>query len=146
MFKEIAPIAKTTDLTFIVKTVGETDLSVILLPKTKEGAHEALSAPLVLTGSPEELDEKLPTILTEYCKERLSLEETLEETKAYMAAAKKDAEETAKKTVAKSASGKTTMTPPPAADESGAVEEEEESASPPSPTGDKKETVEIELF
>ena len=102
MFKQLAPIVKSTELNLTIKAAADGDkLTIIIIPKPKPGAHEALAKILTFTETPEVLDEKLPALLNEYTKGRLSLEETVAETTAYMALAKKDVEATANKAVSK---------------------------------------------
>ena len=117
MFKQLAPIVKSTELNLTIKAAADGDkLTIIIIPKPKPGAHEALSKILTFTETPEVLDEKLPSLLNEYTKGRLSLEETVAETTAYMALAKKDVEATMSKTVA---------TPIPEPQEAETAEEED---------------------
>ena len=101
MFKEIAPLVATTDLTISIKAAEGGKLAVIIIPKPKPGAHEALSKILSFTESPDLLDEQLPSVLRQYATERLSLEQTIAETSSYIDAAKKAVEEKAQQAVGK---------------------------------------------
>lgn len=115
MFKQLAEIAKSTSIHLIITTSGEAELKVMVLPQSKEGADPALCQPLILTASPEELDEKFVSVLTEYKVARKSLEETLEEAKLVMDAAGKAAQKSAtaatKQAAAKPAPAPTAVQP-----------------------------------
>ena len=95
MFKELAEIAKTTALSLIISSSGENELQVMVIPKAKEGMNPALSQPLNLTATPEELGEKFASLLLGYNTARKTLEETLEDAKLFMSAAGKSAQEKA---------------------------------------------------
>jgi PRTRC genetic system protein E len=107
MFRELAELAKSTTLLLMISAAGDNELKVTVQPKAHEGTNPALCQILSLTATAEELDEKFASILNDYKATRKSLEETLEETKAYMVAAGKAAQDTAataaKKSTAKPA-------------------------------------------
>lgn len=106
MFKEIADLAKFTSIHLIITAAGDQELKVAVLPQAKEGANPALCQPLILTATPEELDEKFVSVLTDYKAARKSLEESLEDAKLVMEAAGKAARDkatSATKTAAKPA-------------------------------------------
>lgn len=103
MFSELAELAKTTTLTLLISAVGEEEMKVAVIPKpAKEGSNPALNQPLILTGTPAELDEKMPEILTQYKTSRKSLEETLDAAKTVMEVAGKSAQEAASAAAKKS--------------------------------------------
>jgi len=117
MFTELAELVKTTNLHIQISASGDNELKVIVLPKPKEGTNPALCQPLALTATPEELDEKFAGILTSYKATRRSLEETLEETKAYMEAAGKAEREKAAQAAKQPASADPAKTAAPEAGE-----------------------------
>ncbi len=129
MFKGLHGLAKSTDLQLSITSQGDT-LRVVVIPKAKEGANAALSTPLVLEATPQELDEKFAETLFKYTASRKSLEETLAETTAFMAAAGKDAKDAANK--AAQPTGKKTGAPAPAQ----MVEPASEKASESTPGAD----------
>lgn len=103
VFRSIKNLAKTTQLMLVISDGNEDTLKVTVMPKAaKEGENPALSTPLQLVGTPEELDEKFAEILSGYTASRTSLEESLTASQTVMEAAKKEATEKA----AKAASGK----------------------------------------
>lgn len=105
VFRSIKNLAKTTQLVLIISDGDEDTLKVTVMPKAaKDCENPALSTPLQLVGTPEELDEKFAEILGGYTASRTSLEDSLAASQTVMEAAKKEATEKA----AKAASGKTT--------------------------------------
>lgn len=102
MFKELAELARTTTLSLLISSVSDTEMKVLVIPKAKEGANSALSTPLELIATPEELDEKLGGILTQYTTNRKTLEQSLEENRLYMEAQAKTAQKPAKSITAES--------------------------------------------
>jgi len=99
MFVELADLAKTTTLHLTISTV-DGEMKVIVMPQTKDG-NAAGCQPLALTASPAELDEKFADIISNYKAAKKSMEEALEESKAYMSAVATAAKETAAKASAK---------------------------------------------
>jgi len=95
MFKKLAELARSTSIHLIVTTVNEEELKVVVLPQAKEGVNPALCQPLILTATPDELDEKFVSVLTQYTSSRKTLEESLEDAKLVMEAAGKAARESA---------------------------------------------------
>jgi PRTRC genetic system protein E len=91
MFKELAPIAHTTMIQILISGEENGQLRVNIMPKAIEGQNPALSTPLSLLATPEELDEQLPSILTGYVGTRQSLADSLESARIVMESAKKDA-------------------------------------------------------
>jgi hypothetical protein len=70
----------------------------------KDGDHDALTTPLSVTGTAEELDADLPSTLVEFVGAHLELKNTLETAKEQMAAAAKAAKADARsKTASKTA-------------------------------------------
>lgn len=117
MFKELHEMVKTTALTILVSDAGDGLLSVAVLPKGKEGQNPALSTPLSLTGTPEEMDAELPAVLSRYVGGRNSLAQSLETSLAVMDAAKKAVQDEATKAT-KKATGKAAI-PAKASEEGG---------------------------
>lgn len=107
MFKELAALAQSTSIHVIITAAGSEELKVVVLPQSREGLNPALCQPLILTATPEELDEKFTSILTEYKAARKSLEETLEAAKLVMEAAGKSAQTATSKATQKASSQKT---------------------------------------
>lgn len=102
MFKQLAPIINAgTSLCIMVSAAPEGNLTVTILPQSKDGQSTALSTPLSVTATPDELDAELPAALTSYVGHRTSLAETLENVKTIMEAAGKTASEQATKAATK---------------------------------------------
>ncbi len=68
------------------KAVDEICLNVIP-KKLKDAENEALRTPLSITGSPKELDEKLPNVLVEFVATHLELSSNLRSASEQMKAA-----------------------------------------------------------
>lgn len=97
MFKELQTLIATRPLTLTVVAVADGKIRVCVVPQSidkddsanKRIAHrkevakipvesiKALTTPLSLTGTPEELDAELPGILTQYVEKHVGLQETL---------------------------------------------------------------------
>ncbi len=123
MFTELKEMAKSTSINIMISAEPEEKLRVIVMPKAaKEGENPALSTPLSLVGTPEELDEKFASIITGYTASRTSLAESLSAAQAVMEAAKADAAKTAAK---KTASKPTEKAKPSAATTSDSEPDEE---------------------
>ncbi len=89
MFKEIETMMgeETQSVSLIVAKTKD-GLTVTVLPKTKEGTDPALSTPMVLTGTADELDSEFVALLSKFGGERKSLAEQLADTEAILKAAK----------------------------------------------------------
>ena len=81
-------------LKFEITMNDDATLSVIVCPKGNTGA---LSQPLVITATADELDTGFVAVLEQYQKARLSLQEQLEATTAVLSAAQKSEEKKAVK-------------------------------------------------
>jgi PRTRC genetic system protein E len=94
MFQELMPLLAQRALCITVsrKAVDEVCLNVIP-KKLKEGENDALTTPLTVTGSPKELDERLPTILVEFVGNHLELSSNLRIASEQMKAASQKAKE-----------------------------------------------------
>lgn len=133
MFAALHKLTTQSDLVLNLSACGD-NLRVVVIPKPKSSdAHAALVTPLVLTATPEELDQQFTGILEQYASSRKSLSDTLEETKTYLEAAEKSAKDKATAVVAK----KTAPTTPPE------QEEAKEKVEKPSVENNKSE---ISLF
>lgn len=89
MFKEIeAMMGEETLSVSLIVAKNKDGLSVTVLPKSKEGADQALSTPLALQGTAEELDAEFVGLLTGYSGARKSLSEQAADTAAVLEAAK----------------------------------------------------------
>jgi PRTRC genetic system protein E len=96
MIRELKPLLSSRAFTLTVASVGDDRIRVNVFP-TKIGNDEnrALSEPLSVEGSAEELDAELPRVLVEYVATHLTIRQSLEKTKAEMQAAEKAAKEEA---------------------------------------------------
>jgi len=101
MFKELAPYLRQRAVLLTVTHLEEDQIRVNVIPqKIKDGENSALTTPLSVTGTAEELDHELPSSLVSFVSAHLRLKNTLENAQAEMDAAAKaaKAEATAKKT------------------------------------------------
>lgn len=103
MFKELAPLFHQRSVVIMINSIEGDKLTVAILPKRlNDLENAALSTPVSVTGTPEELDEQLPSTLTQFVGAHLELKNTLELAKEEMARAAKAAKQESKpKTTAK---------------------------------------------
>lgn len=105
MFKELAPYLRQRAVLLTVTHLGEDQIRVNVIPqKLKDGENAALTTPLTVTGTADELDNDLPTTLVNFVSAHLQLRNTLDRAKAEMDAAAKTAQAEARskaKTTAK---------------------------------------------
>lgn len=113
MFKELAELTKSTSIHLILSASGDNELKVVVLPQTREGMNPALCQPLILTATPEELDEKFVNVLRDYKTARKSLEEQLEDAKLVMEAAGKSAQDATTSATKKASPKPAPATAPP---------------------------------
>jgi len=100
MFKELAPLLRQRSLLLTVTHVGEDQFRVNVIPKKKQDSeNDALTTPVSVTGTPEELDAELPQTLTTFVASHLELKNNLERAKADMETAAKAAQEEARNKV-----------------------------------------------
>lgn len=105
MFKELAPYLRQRAVLLTVTRLEEDQIRVNVIPqKLKDGENTALTTPLTVTGTAEELDRDLPTTLVNFVSAHLELRNTLERAKSEMDAAAKTARDEAR------AKSKTTAT------------------------------------
>jgi PRTRC genetic system protein E len=116
MFKELAPYLRQRAVLLTVTHVEEDQIRVNVIPqKLKEGENAALTTPLTITASAEELDRDLPATLVSFVGAHLGLKNSLERAKAEMDAAAKAAQAEARsksKTPATRAATKSEVTKP----------------------------------
>lgn len=123
MFKELAPYLRQRAVLLTVTHIDEDQIRVNVIPqKLKEGENAALTTPITVTGTAEELDRELPATLVNFVSAHLQLKNTLDRAKAEMDAASKAAQAEARtksktpaaKPAQKPEVAKTAETPKPA--------------------------------
>jgi len=93
MFKELAPYLRQRAVLLTVTHIEEDQIRVNVIPqKLKDGENAALTTPLTVTGTAEELDRELPTTIVGFVSAHLQLRNTLDKAKAEMDAAAKSAQ------------------------------------------------------
>jgi PRTRC genetic system protein E len=93
MFKELAPYLRQRAVLLTVTSIEEDQIRVNVIPqKLKDGENAALTTPLTVTGTAEELDRDLPGTLVDFVSAHLQLRNTLDRAKAEMDAAAKTAQ------------------------------------------------------
>jgi PRTRC genetic system protein E len=93
MFKELAPYLRQRAVLLTVTHAEEDQIRVNIVPqKLKDGENTALTTPLSVTGSADELDRDLPSALVDFVAAHLQLKNTLDRAKAEMDAAAKTAQ------------------------------------------------------
>lgn len=120
MFKELAPYLRQRAVLLTVTHLEEEQIRVNIVPqKLKDGENAALTTPLTVTGTAEELDRDLPSTVVNFVSAHLELKNTLDRAKAEMDAAAKAAQAEAR-SKSKAVSTKVAPRPEPAkASESG---------------------------
>lgn len=97
MFKELAPYLRQRAVLLTVTYVEEDQIRVNIVPqKLKDGENAALTTPITVTGTAEELDRELPATLVNFVGAHLELRSSLERAKTEMDAAAKAAQAEAK--------------------------------------------------
>jgi PRTRC genetic system protein E len=117
MFKELAPLLRRCAVLFTVSHISEDQFRVNVVPKKiSDGENDALTTPVSVSGTVEDLDLQLPQTLLAFVSSHLELKNTLDRAKADMDAAAKAAQtearnksrnQAAKKDVNSTASTKT---------------------------------------
>lgn len=98
MFTELMPLLAERTVLITIARESDSAIHATVVPKRiKESDNPALSTPLMVTGTPEELDRELPRALAEYVETHQRLSTTLAQAKAEMEAAAKAAQEEAKR-------------------------------------------------
>ena len=103
MFKELGPLLRQRTVVMILTRLEDDNIRVNVIPrKLNESENDALTTPLSVAGTAEELDNQLPSALVQFVGAHLELRNTLETAKDQMAAAAKAAKAEARsKTAAK---------------------------------------------
>ena len=106
MFKELSPLLAKRSLILTLSSIGDDRVRVTITPRPigKDEARE-LSQPFTVEGTAPELDNELSKAIVSYTAEHMTLERSLEQVKASMEAALKDAREEAGKKVAEARKG-----------------------------------------
>lgn len=124
MFKELAPYLRQRAVLLTVTCVEDGNIRVNVIPqKLKDGENAALTTPLTVTGTAEELDRDLSATLVDFVASHLQLKNTLNRAKSEMDAAAKAAQAEARaknkttgtKALAKPEPEKAVETPKPTA-------------------------------
>ena len=93
MFKELVPILRNRAVVLTVTALDDDQIRVNVVPKkTKDGDHDALTTPLSVTGTADELDAQLASTLVGFVASHLQMKSALEKAKAEMDAATKAAQ------------------------------------------------------
>ena len=100
MFKELGPLLRQRTVMMILTRLEDDTIRVNLIPrKLNESENDALTTPLSVAGTAEELDAELPSALVQFVGAHLELRNTLETAKDQMAAAAKAAKAEARSKV-----------------------------------------------
>jgi PRTRC genetic system protein E len=114
MFKELAPILRDRAVLLTVTLVDADQIRVNIVPKKlKDGDNDALTTPLSVTGTAEDLDADLSSTIVSFVGFHLHMKNSLERAKAEMDAASKAAHSEARaksKTATKAIPPKTEVT------------------------------------
>jgi PRTRC genetic system protein E len=93
MFKELVPILRSRAVLMTATALDDDQIRVNVVPKkTKDGDHDALTTPLSVTGTAEELDTQLAATLVGFVASHLQMKNALEKAKADMDTATKAAQ------------------------------------------------------
>jgi len=93
MFKELAPYLRQRAVLVTVTHIEDDQIRVNVIPqKLKDGENAALTTPLTVTGTADELDRELPATLVNFVSAHMQLRNTLDRAKAEMDAAAKTAQ------------------------------------------------------
>ena len=114
MFKELVPILRNRAVLMTATALDDDKIRVNVVPKKmKDGDHDALTTPLSVTGTAEELDTQLAATLVGFVASHLQMKNALEKAKADMDVATKAAQAEARakaKTATRSVPVKTEVT------------------------------------
>ena len=92
MFKELAPLLRQRAVLLTLTHFEDDQIRVNVIPqKVKDGENTALTTPLSVTGTADELDRDLPPTLVSFVGGHLALKNTLDHVKEEMDAAAKAA-------------------------------------------------------
>src|SRR5208283_5884152 len=102
MFSELMPLLRKRRLLLTIALVEADTIRATIVPqKASDTEDNALTTPLAITGTVEELDRDLPQQLVEFTGAHLQLQTTLASAKAEMEAAARAAREEARKKTSK---------------------------------------------
>jgi PRTRC genetic system protein E len=105
MFTELMPLLRKRRLLLTISLFEGDTIRATVVPQKASGTEDnALTTPLAITGTAEELDRDLPQQLVEFTGAHLQLQTTLVSAKAEMEAAAKAAREEARKKISKPSS------------------------------------------
>ena len=100
MFKELGPLLRQRTVVMILTRLEDDTIRVNVIPrKLNESENDALTTPLSVAGTAEDLDAQLPSALVQFVGAHLELRNTLESAKEQMAAAAKTAKAEARSKV-----------------------------------------------
>lgn len=132
MFKELGPLLRQRTVVMILTRLEDDSIRVNVIPrKLNESENEALTTPVSVSGTAEELDAQLPSALVEFVGAHLELKNTLETAKEQMAAAAKAAKAKAR--------SKAASKPAPARTEPAATEIRKPADQAPKPVESAKQ-------
>lgn len=98
MFKELAPLVRNRAVLLTVSHLEDDQFRVNVIPKkVADGDNDALTTPVSVTGTVEDLDRELPQTLLHFVSSHLELKNSLEHAKAEMEEASKAARAEARK-------------------------------------------------
>ncbi len=101
MFKELGPLLRQRTVVMILTRLEDDTIRVNVIPrKLNESENDALTTPLSVAGTAEDLDNQLPSALVQFVGAHLELRNTLETAKEQIAAAGKAAKAEARSKVA----------------------------------------------
>lgn len=93
MFKELAPVLRQRAVLMTITSIEDDQIRVNVVPKKlKDDENKALTTPLTITGTAEELDAELGSTLVDFVASHLQLKNTLKQAKADMEEAAKAAQ------------------------------------------------------
>ena len=128
MFKELLPVLRDRAVLLTVTLVDPDQIRVNIVPKKlKDGDNDALTTPLSVTGTAEDLDADLSKTIISFVGSHLQMKNTLEKAKAEMDAASKAAQAEVR---AKSKAGTRSVSPRPDSTQPSAVANPSELAKP----------------
>ena len=114
MFKELVPILRNRAVLMTATALDDDQIRVNVVPKKmKDGDHDALTSPLSVTGTAEELDAQLGSTLVGFVASHLQMKNALEKAKSDMDVATKTAQAEARaksKAATRSVPAKTEVT------------------------------------
>ncbi|HEX4030947.1 MAG TPA: PRTRC system protein E [Terracidiphilus sp.] len=119
MFKELAPVLRHRAVLMTITFAEDDQIRVNVVPKKlKDDENKALTTPLTITGTAEELDAELGPTLVDFVAAHLQLKNTLKQAKEEMddaaKAAQAEARSKSKTPVKKDATSSTSATAKPA--------------------------------